>query len=379
MKVCFITPYLLQTSPIGIYSEKLIMQMMEVDETIEFLVASTKEGGRGEIVEGRLKCIPSYDEQSIDGILDLIEKEHPDIIHLNPSNIIYRGHRDIWKMLKDLSIKKVMTFHGVHNNLTVSKGVFEDLEQYNRLICESVDLVVVHTQRIKDILAREVEDDSKIIVIPHFSDFRVVDEGLEFTGREILEKRYMMFFGFMQRRKNLKFLLEAIPSLFELIPDVSLCIVSGMKEKDEDPTVKSYAYECKKMVENSRYRERIKLFDYFIPHDVLDLLITKAVFVVLPYDEPGWSVSGPVHVCLGMDTPMIASRIPKFQEVSDNISDEVIFGLTDPEEFNGIAARMFQDVRFYEHIMERVRKYGQKTHIRRVARQHIDLYSSLLH
>lgn len=397
MRICVVTPYLSQTDPIGIYSEKLITQMMEVDKTVDFVVASTKERGEREIVKGRLKCFPSYDEESIDGIFDIVEKEHPDIIHCNPANIIkpstriykgrlYMGHRDIWKRLKELPIRKVMTFHGLHNNITISKEmqeVFEqfseDVEEYNRMICESVDVSIVHTQRIKDILSRQANDNSQITVIPHFSDFREVNEDLEFRGSEILEKRYMMFFGFMQRRKNLKFLLEAIPSLFEQIPEVSLCIVSGMKEKDEDPAVKSYAYECKKMVENSKYQERIKLFDYFIPHNVLDLLIKKAVFVVLPYDEKGWSVSGPVHVCLGMGTPMIASRIPKFQEVSDNISDEVFFGLTDPEEFIGIATRMLQDERFYKYIKERAKEYGSQTHIDSVAKQHLDLYRSLLH
>ena len=390
MKVCFVTPYFSQTDPIGIYSEKLIMQMMEVHKTVEFVVASTKEGREGGIVKGRLKCFPSYDEESIDGVFEVVEKEHPDIIHCNPSNIIkpssrlyrgrlYRGHRDIWKRLKNLPVKKVMTFHSVHNNITVNKESFEDVEEYNRMVCESVDAVVVHTQRMKQILSREVHDGSKIRVIPHFSDSRAVDEELEFGGSDILSKRYILFFGFMQRRKNLKYLLEAMPRLFERISDVCLCIVSSVKDKDEDPAVKDYARECRNIVEKSKYRDRIRLFDHFIPHNVLDLLIKKALFVVLPYDERGWSVSGPVCVCLGMGTPVIASRIPKFQEVSDNISDEVVFALTDPEELIEIASRMLQDDRFYAYIKEKVREYGLKTHIKNVANQHLELYRSLLH
>ncbi len=379
MKVCFVTPYLSQTSAIGIYSEKLIQEMMEVDKTVEFVVASTKEGRKEETVEGRLKCFPSYDEASIDGIFEVVENEQPDIIHCNPDNTIYRGHPDIWERLRKTPIRKVMTFHGVHNNITVSKGVFENVEGYNRVICESVDLSIVHTQPIKHVLSREAEDDSKIRVIPHFSDFREVDEGLEFRGRDLLNKRYILFFGFMQRRKNLKYLLEAIPPLFDQIADVCLCIVSSVREKDEDPTVRSYASECRNMVQESKYRDRIRLFDHFIPHNVLDLLIKKALFAILPYDEKGWSVSGPVCVCLGMGTPVIASRIPKFQEVSDNISDEVVFALTDPEELIGIASRMLQDEKFYAYIKEKVRKYGLKTHIKKVANQHLELYRSLLH
>ncbi len=49
MRICVVTPYLSQTDPIGIYSEKLITQMMEVDKTVDFVVASTKERGEKEI------------------------------------------------------------------------------------------------------------------------------------------------------------------------------------------------------------------------------------------------------------------------------------------------------------------------------------------
>jgi glycosyltransferase involved in cell wall biosynthesis len=95
--------------------------------------------------------------------------------------------------------------------------------------------------------------------------------------------------------------------------------------------------------------------------------------VLFPYYEEDRSASGSFHLALGANKPIIASRIPKFEELK-KICDEL---LVLPYNSSGIARTaiyIFEDPDFREYILERADEYRKLTSWEAVARQHLELY-----
>lgn len=97
------------------------------------------------------------------------------------------------------------------------------------------------------------------------------------------------------------------------------------------------------------------------------------------YNEEDRSGSGAIHLALGSGKPIIASRIPKFEEeLMENVSDEI---LCLPNNIQGIAktiVRIFKDERFTNQIAKSIRQYALDTSWREIAKKHLTIYQRFL-
>jgi len=115
----------------------------------------------------------------------------------------------------------------------------------------------------------------------------------------------------------------------------------------------------------------------FFPNEDVPYLFASCDVVLFPYYEEDRSASGSLHLAFGAGRPVVASRIPKFEELKE-ISDEL---LVLPYNSRGIAQvvlRILKDERFRTYIEERTRAYAQRTSWPEVARRHMQVYHSLL-
>ena len=95
--------------------------------------------------------------------------------------------------------------------------------------------------------------------------------------------------------------------------------------------------------------------------------------VLFPYYEEDRSASGSLHLAIGAKKPVIASRIPKFEELK-NICDELLVLPYNSSGIARIAIRLFEDPEFAEYVLERTSEYRKLTSWEAVASQHLELY-----
>jgi glycosyltransferase involved in cell wall biosynthesis len=187
--------------------------------------------------------------------------------------------------------------------------------------------IVVHENFLRDLLIREYKiKNHKISVIPHGID---IHQGLDNTTAKIKlgikNKKVILFFGYLTKRKGLELLLDAYRNL-SVDKNTLLIIGAG-----ENPRLK-------KSLEYSMYYNKLKqiiesnsniIFPGFIEENLLGLYLSAADIVVFPYLIPVAS-SGPLHLALSFDKLILCSDIPIFKDMIK--TDRLLFKSNDSED-----------------------------------------------
>jgi len=119
-----------------------------------------------------------------------------------------------------------------------------------------------------------------------------------------VNKRYILFFGFIRNYKGLDLLLDAMALLPESLQDVNL-LVAGEYYEDSAPYDEIIA---RKQLEN-----RIELHTKFIPNDEVRLYFSAADIVAQPYRNA--TQSGVSQIAYHFETPMIITNVGGLSEL----------------------------------------------------------------
>jgi glycosyltransferase involved in cell wall biosynthesis len=128
-------------------------------------------------------------------------------------------------------------------------------------------------------------------------------EACKILGLDV-NKRYILFFGFIRNYKGLDLLLEAMSLLPESLKDVNL-LVAGEYYEDSAPYDEIIA---RKQLEN-----RIELHTKFIPNDDVRYYFSVADIVAQPYRNA--TQSGVSQIAYHFGTPMIITNVGGLSEL----------------------------------------------------------------
>jgi glycosyltransferase involved in cell wall biosynthesis len=145
-------------------------------------------------------------------------------------------------------------------------------------------------------------------------------------------------------------------------------IAPTASKKDRD-----YAVSISKRIEELELQRKVIYPNKFFPNEDVPYLLRASDIVLFPYYEEDRSASGSFHLALGANKPIIASRIPKFEELK-RVCDEL---LVLPYNCAGIARtaiRLFEDLEFRKYVLTRTDDYRKLTSWGAVARTHLELY-----
>jgi glycosyltransferase involved in cell wall biosynthesis len=106
-------------------------------------------------------------------------------------------------------------------------------------------------------------------------------------------------------------------------------------------------------------------------------LLSAADICCFAYDEDTRSASGALHLALSFDKPVVAARIPKFQEIAD-VADELLVNPRSPRELARLLVRLLTDKMFCTAVQQSLRSFAIETAWPRVAREHLRMYRHLL-
>lgn len=240
-------------------------------------------------------------------LIKIIKHEEPDVIHIAFEDVIV----GILIYLLHGRYPLVLTEHdpsphfGESLLVKINWGIARFLSE------RSVDAIIVHGEKLKNILISRGISDDKVQVIPH-GDYSFY---CKWDMCPQTEEKSILFFGLIREYKGLDYLLKAIPIVNESVKDVQY-IIAG------DGDLQQY---------NSLFYDDINydIYNYFIPDEEVASFFQRASIVVLPYTDA--SQSGVVPIAYAFKKPVIVTNVGSIPEVVDNGKTGIIIPPKDVE------------------------------------------------
>ena len=271
----------------------------------------------------------------------------------------------------DANVKKVATIHCIRPTQFSERGAVE--EDFAARIAQLADQVIVHLESQKAILTRLGIPSEKIHIIPHGTELS--NENRKASRKRLglpVDAKILLMFGFVKKHKCLHVVLDALVEILEKFKDVHLFVAGGLaptaSQKDRD-----YTEFVTRRIAELGLQKNVIYPNRFLPNEDVPYLFGASDIVLFPYYEEDRSASGSLHLALGAGKPVIAARIPKFEELRE-VCDELLVLPYNSSGIAKIALRLFEDPKFERYVLDRTELFRKRTSWQAVAKQHLELY-----
>lgn len=373
MKIVYVSTYLPKQCGIATYTDYLVRGIGKVDPTLKIKIVA--EQGASPIKRDKFEVIPCWDrnENYVDAVIS--HSRDADVVHIQHEYSIYGFDDRLPSVLQglDADTKKIITIHCIRPAQFSERGTVE--EDYAARISGLADEVIVHLPNQQEILARLGVSSKKIHVLPHGTELSEEDKEVSRNKLKLpVDAKILLMFGFIKPHKNFHIVLEAFVEILEKLGDVYFFIAGGLAPTASEND-REYVEFIIKRIEELKLEKKVIFPNKFFPNEDVPDLLRAADIVLFPYYEEDRSASGSFHLAIGAKRPIIASRIPKFEELK-NICDELLVLPYNSSGIAGIAIRLFEDQAFRQYVFDRTNEYRNHTSWQAVASQHLKLYRS---
>lgn len=258
--------------------------------------------------------------------------------------------------------RSITTVHDLFFFTNPEHAIREMKTDYVRLLrkhCMKSNAIIAVSEHTKNKLVELLRiPSSQIYTIRHGIDPFYLERSCPENSSKVLERLrirrpFLLFVGTREPRKNLGVLLEAVRTLGDR---VSLVIAGQPGWGPDQPDVP----------ENS-------IVTGYLPKSDLRALYQSAVAVVFPSIEEGFGL--PLVEGMASEVPLIASRIPAFQEVCNDSC--LYFDPLDVEELTEQIRSVLRNDSLRNTLISRGKERVKKFSWKNAAQKTLDLYMSL--
>jgi glycosyltransferase involved in cell wall biosynthesis len=371
MKLALISTYLPKHCGIATYTDCLVRGIKKADSALEIKIIA--EQGAFPLKQDKLEVVPCWDrnENYVEPIIS--HTKGAEVVHIQHEYSIYKFDDRLPSVLHgmDTNTRKIITIHCVRPTQFSERGAID--EDYAARIAGLADEVIVHLPAQEAILTRLGIPSKKIHVIPHGTELS--DEDKEVSRKRLglqVDAKILLMFGFVKPHKNFHIVLDALVEIRKKFNDVCFFIAGGLAPTASDKD-KEYAELISIKIEDLKLENNVIYSNKFFPNQDLPFLLRSADIILFPYSEEDRAASGSFHLAIGAQRPVIASRMPKFEELK-NINDELLVLPYNSSGIAGTVIRLFEDKDFRQYVIDRTDDYRKLTSWETVASQHVELY-----
>lgn len=374
MKVAYVGTFLPQQCGIATYTNYLVTALRKNNPNLKIRIVA--ENKAKQYQNDFLAVMPVWNRHTDYSEPIIKYTKGFDIIHIQHEFGIYYYDNRLLKTLSglDKTSKKIATIHCVKSS---HASAIKNLEQYLKEIADRLDLIIVHLPSQKSILERLGIKSQKIKVIEHGTEVTNIDQN---QARQKLNlpptSKILLMFGFIKAHKCADIVLTALPKIIAKFPDTFFFLAGGLAPK---PTAvdKNYLQLIRNKIDSLNLKKNVIFPNRFFSNQEVPYVLASADIILFPYYETDFSASGAFHLALGAKKPVIATRIPKFEEIK-NISEELLILPHNPTELSSLILRLFEDDKFYDYIIQKIDRYRKRTSWQKVAQKHLVLYQQPL-
>jgi len=183
-------------------------------------------------------------------------------------------------------------------------------KKLTRLVLKQGDYFILHSQTEADeLLSIKNDANYKVQVHPTYSAFRFQHMDKEEARRQLfvpMDKRLLLFFGYVREYKGLKHLIDAMGILEkEENGQAPELYVVG----DFDGNKEAYLEQIQEL----GVKDRITIVDGYVPDREVEKYFAASDLVVLPYESA--TQSGIVQIAYGFRKPVIVTNVGGLPEV----------------------------------------------------------------
>jgi len=356
MKIAYVSTFLPQRCGIATYLDYLVRGIRTVNKSVAIKIIAEK--GAAPTKRKRFEVIPcwSRDEDYVSPIIE--QTKRADVVHIQHEYSIYKFDDRLPSVLKGQFSER---------------GDVDELNALN--LAELADHVIVHLESQKEILVRLGVPPRKIHVIPHGTEIMTVDSRIARRKLGLPERgKILLMFGFVKPHKCAHVALEALKEL--CAKEEAYLLIAGGLARGASKQEKRYVNLLKSKSKKLGLKEGLLFPLKFFPNEDVPYLFRACDVVLFPYYEEDRSSSGSLHLAIGAGKPVIASRIPKFEELK-NICDELLVLPYNSQAIAKVALRLFKDRAFASHVRKRTNRYREETSWGASARKHLALYETI--
>lgn len=371
MKLALISTYLPKPCGIATYTDYLIRGIKKADSALEIKIIA--EQGASPLKQDKLEVVPCWDrnENYVEPIIS--HTKGVDVVHIQHEYSIYKFDDRLPSVLQgmDKNTRKIITIHCVRPTQFSERGAID--EDYAARIAGLADDVIVHLPAQQAILTRLGIPSKKIHVIPHGTELS--DEDPKVSRKRIglpVDAKILLMFGFVKPHKNFHIVIDALVEIKKKFKEVCFFIAGGLAPTASDQD-KAYAELVFRKIEDLKLENNVIYPNKYFPNQDVPFLLRSADIILFPYSEEDRAASGSFHLAIGAQRPVIASRMPKFEELK-NINDELLVLPYNSSGIAGTVVRLFEDKDFRQYVIDRTDDYRKLTSWETVAWQHIELY-----
>jgi glycosyltransferase involved in cell wall biosynthesis len=390
MRIAFISSYLPQPCGIATYTYYLTEAFRRKSPATQISVLAEGEARpqRGSATD--VRTVFRFDSEYVDAVLSAVDELSPDVVHIQHEYGIFGLDERFPRLLtglRRLQCPTVVTLHTVHTNLSMDLGCGTwrgrppiadlDIELYQKQIGDLADLVVVHQDEpIRQVLVRQGLTSGRLVTVPHGT---LVEKMPSRTAARCSlgiaeDVPLLVSFGYLESAKNIPTLIEAIELLHG--KGIKAHARLGGYVRNATPAGHRLRRNCEELVNNRGLAEYVRFMDRPIDEECIPTFFAAADVACFVYDEDTRCASGALHRSMGCGATIVASRIPKFHELTQ-VADEILVNPRSPSEIARMLERLILDLEFRDSIQSSVLDYARSTAWPRIASRHLEIYQSL--
>lgn len=176
--------------------------------------------------------------------------------------------------------------------------------------------IVMSLSVMSEILTVRKKIDIEYCPHPLFDDYgEIISKNIARKSLKLDEnKKYILFFGFVREYKGLDLLLEAFQKAANVIQDLNLIIAGEFYQSKK---------EYEELIEKFNIKDKITIYDQFIPHSLVPYFFCSVDLVVLPYKSA--TQSGIVQIAYHFNKPLIVTNVGALPDiVVNNVTGYVV-------------------------------------------------------
>jgi polysaccharide biosynthesis protein PslF len=377
--VCLVSTYPPQRCGIASYTAELARALAGCGAPVVVLSERGPDAGRAH----GMPSFPAWDRRQdwVAPVLEAVSGIGATVVHLQHTPDTLGWDDRVPRLLDALARRGVATAITLHTVHTSVSGPVEGRlrpARHHRALAACAGAVVVHgVAGQADTLLRHGVAPEKIVVIPHGT--AVASPPAAAESRERLGIAHagplLVYFGFIHVFKNVHTLLRATARLAPRVPAARLLVAGSIQNRGLYNRI--YLRLCRRMTRARALAGRVQLREGFVPPAQVADLYGAADVVLLPHSQRYGSASGVLHQALGAGRLVLCSRSPKFAEVGESVSPDLLVPTHDPDAWAGRIELLLGDEALREALLARVRAWATETSWPRAAARHLALYAML--